>query len=307
MSFKKRKKVDVAEIRARLDKVVGKKSYEADGTEWTLTKDATGNGSAIIRFLPAKDVGDEDLPFVKLYSHGYKQTGQWFIEHCPTTINEKCPQCEANSLLWQSGLEKNKLIASERKRKLNYYANIYVVQDKANPESEGKVFKFRFGSKIMDKIVAMGSPEFDGEEPVDVTDVYNGANFLLKAQMVNKQVNYDKSKFANVSELCDGDEGKLEEVYNSMHPLKAIIAKSEFKSYDELHERMSKVLGDPKQQKPQRVQQVIEDDEDDLSSLNQVSDEVDVEGVIDVEDDLESIQEENLDDWLNSLNEENEE
>jgi len=242
--FKKKSKSESTAFLAKLDAIAGKKNnFEADPNEWTVTKDPAGNGSAMFRFLPAKDEGNEDVPFVKIYNHGYKHNGQWYIENCPTTINEKCPQCEANSELWQSGLESNKKLASERKRKLSYWANILILQDKANPETEGKVFKFRFGDKIMKKIVAMGNPEFDGEKPVDVTDVFEGANFMLKVEKISGQANYDKSKFGTVSELYDGDEEKLKSIFNSMHALKPIAEKDKFKTYNDLATRVKKILG----------------------------------------------------------------
>lgn len=245
--FKRKNKADVSSLMEKLDKMAAKGGgkFESDPTEWAPTKDAAGNASAIVRFLPAKDENGEDVPFVKLLSHSVKNNGQWYIENCPTTspINERCPVCDHNSSLWNSGIESNKTIASDRKRKTRYYGNIVVIQDKANPEAEGKVFKWGFGQKIMDKIIAMGKPEFDGETPVDVTDVYEGAHFYVKVEKVKGFPNYDKSKFGSASALFDGDDSKLKDVFNGMHPLKAITAADKFKTYDELEKKYNKVLG----------------------------------------------------------------
>jgi len=294
--FKKKSKTESTAFLAKLDAIAGKKNnFEADPNEWTVTKDPAGNGSAMFRFLPAKDEGDEDVPFVKIYNHGYKHNGQWYIENCPTTINEKCPQCEANSELWQSGLESNKKLASDRKRKLSYWANIIILQDKANPETEGKVFKFRFGDKIMKKIVAMGNPEFDGEKPIDVTDVFEGANFMLKVEKISGQANYDKSKFGSVSELYDGDEEKLKAVFNSMHALKPIASTDKFKSYKDLEAKVKKVLGGSAPIRPATVETFeYDNDIEDISQVEHVSSSI--LSMSNVAND-----EENLDDFFESL------
>ena len=294
--FKKKSKTESTAFLAKLDAIAGKKNnFEADPNEWTVTKDPAGNGSAMFRFLPAKDEGDEDVPFVKIYNHGYKHNGQWYIENCPTTINEKCPQCEANSELWQSGLESNKKLASDRKRKLSYWANIIILQDKANPETEGKVFKFRFGDKIMKKIVAMGNPEFDGEKPIDVTDVFEGANFMLKVEKISGQANYDKSKFGSISELYDGDEEKLKAVFNSMHALKPIASTDKFKSYKDLEAKVKKVLGGSAPIRPATVETFeYDNDIEDISQVEHVSSSI--LSMSNVAND-----EENLDDFFESL------
>ena len=294
--FKKKSKTESTAFLAKLDAIAGKKNnFEADPNEWTVTKDPAGNGSAMFRFLPAKDEGDEDVPFVRIYNHGYKHNGQWYIENCPTTINEKCPQCEANSELWQSGLESNKKLASDRKRKLSYWANIIILQDKANPETEGKVFKFRFGDKIMKKIVAMGNPEFDGEKPIDVTDVFEGANFMLKVEKISGQANYDKSKFGSISELYDGDEEKLKAVFNSMHALKPIASTDKFKSYKDLEAKVKKVLGGSAPIRPATVETFeYDNDIEDISQVEHVSSSI--LSMSNVAND-----EENLDDFFESL------
>jgi hypothetical protein len=217
-----------------------KASYQ-DDRFWKIERDKSDNGFAVIRFLPPVD--GEDAPWVRMFSHGFKGKGGWYIENCPTTIGRKCPLCEANSELWNSGLESDKDIARQRKRRLNYISNIMVVSDPKNPENEGKVFLYKFGKKIFDKIMESLQPEFEDENPVNPFDFWKGANFKLKVRKVAGFINYDKSEFDSPSELLDGDDSKLEELWNKQYPLQPLIAEDQFKSYDELKGRLMQVLG----------------------------------------------------------------
>ena len=178
-----------------------------------------------------------------MFSHGFKGKGGWYIENCPTTIGRKCPLCEANSELWNSGLESDKDIARQRKRRLNYISNIMVISDPKNPENEGKVFLYKFGKKIFDKIMESLQPEFQDEEAVNPFDFWKGANFKLKIRKVAGFINYDKSEFDISTPLLDGDDGKLEEIWNKQYPLQPLIGADQFKSYDELKARLMSVLG----------------------------------------------------------------
>ena len=209
-----------------LDKLLGavkdenqpqeKKSY-TDERLWKPELDKSGNGYAVLRFLPA--VHGEDLPWAKVYSHAFQgPTGQWYIENSLTSIGGKDPVSEYNSKLWNTGVDSDKEIARKRKRKLSYYSNIYVVKDPANPENEGKVFLFEYGKKIHDKIIEKLSPPevpdgFTPENPVNVFDFEEGANFMLQAAQVSGYRNYDKSKFDSQSEFLGGDDAKLKEVF----------------------------------------------------------------------------------------------
>lgn len=245
MGFKRR---DPSKLQDQLEGMTSSGSYE-DKDEWKLTLDKAGNGSATIRFLPSKD--DNSVPFVKIFTHGFKENGQWYIENCPTTLgnqdgNNPCPACEANSELWETGLESNKKIASKRKRNLSYWANIIVVKDSKNPDAEGKVFKYRFGSKIMEKIQAKANPPEElGEDPIDVTCVFDGADFFLSTKKVSGYQNYDDSQFKTPKPIKGiEDEDKQNEIIESMHNLGKIIAPSEFKKYEDLKNRFEKVTGE---------------------------------------------------------------
>ena len=232
-----------------LDKLLGavqaenspqeKKSY-VDDRIWKPVMDKTGNGFAIIRFLPAPK--GEELPWAKLWNHAFQgPTGQWYIENSLTTIGQNDPVSEHNSALWNSGVESDKEIARKQKRKLQYYSNIYVVTDSANPENEGKVFLYRFGKKIFDKIMETMQPAFEDETPINPFDFWEGANFKLKLRKVDGYWNYDKSEFEAPSALSKKD-AELEEIWGKQYSLKEFTDNSNFKSYDELKKRLDVVL-----------------------------------------------------------------
>ena len=216
-----------------------KKSY-VDERLWKPELDKSGNGYAVIRFLPA--IEKEDLPWAKLWSHAFQgPTGQWFIENSLTTIGQKDPTSEYNTSLWNSGVESDKEIARKQKRKLQYYSNIYVVSDSKHPENEGKVFLFRYGKKIFDKIMAAMQPEFEDEKPINPFDFWQGANFKLKIRKVDGFWNYDKSEFEATSPLSDDDK-TIERIWGEQYPLADFTAPSNFKSYNELKTRLDAVL-----------------------------------------------------------------
>jgi hypothetical protein len=211
---------------------------------WQPDVDKSGNGMAVIRFLPAPSVdGDDALPWVRVFNHGFQGPGGWLIDNCLTTLNQQCPVCEHNSVLWNSGIEANKEIVRKQKRKLSYYANILVVSDPKHPENEGQVKLFKFGKKIFDKISEAMNPEFEDEKPVNPFDFWEGANFKLKIRNVEGYRNYDKSEFESPSAVFGGDDDKLEELWKSQYSLKEVVEPKQFKSYDLLKSRLEKVLG----------------------------------------------------------------
>ena len=217
-----------------------KDSYK-DDRFWRPELDKSSNGYAVIRFLPAVD--GEDLPWAKYYSHGFKGKGGWYIEKSRTTLGEKDPVSEMNTELWNSGIESDKDIARQRKRRLHYTSNILVVSDPANPQNEGKIFLYKYGKKIFDKIQEAMQPEFADEDPINPFDFWTGANFKLKVRKVAGFINYDKSEFESASALFDGDDEKLEELWKTQYALGEFTDPTTFKSYDELKKRMNEVLG----------------------------------------------------------------
>lgn len=211
---------------------------------WKPEVDKAGNGYAVIRFLPAPPAdGDEGLPWVKIFNHGFQGTGGWYIENSLTTLGQKDPVSEYNTQLWNSGVDANKEIARKQKRRLSYYANIYVVEDPKNPENEGKVFLYKFGKKIFDKINEAMNPQFEDEKAVNPFDMWSGANFKLKIRKVEGYQNYDKSEFESPSILGGFDDDKLEAIWKKEYSLKEFLLPENFKSYDELKTRLDKVLG----------------------------------------------------------------
>ena len=228
----------------QVEKLAEKPSYE-DERIWKCERDKTGNGYAVIRFLPAPT--NEDVPWVRMWSHGFKGPGGWYIENSLTTPRSDAPSgtddpvSKANTILWNSGIESDKNIARDRKRKLSYYSNILVLEDSTNAQNEGKVFLFRYGKKIFEKIESVMNPEFKDEEPMNPFDFWSGANFKLKIRQVEGYANYDKSEFASPSPLYDGDDAKCEDVWKQQHSLQGILAPENFKSYQELEARFNTV------------------------------------------------------------------
>ena len=241
--------LDALKKQNSLDKLLGavesenkpqeKKSY-VDERLWKPEVDKSGNGYAVLRFLPAPK--GEELPWAKVWNHAFQgPTGQWYIENSLTTIGQNDPVSELNTAYWNSGVESDKEIARKQKRKLQYYANIYVVSDPKHPENEGKVFLYRFGKKIFDKCMEAMQPAFEDETPINPFDFWEGANFKLKIRKVDGYWNYDKSEFAAPSALLDDDDA-LEEVWGKQYSLEEFTAPTNFKSYDELKTRLDTVL-----------------------------------------------------------------
>ena len=240
MSFaelKKKSQSNLSFLQKELEKTVSNK--QVDERFWKPEVDASGNGYAVIRFLPAPD--GETVPWAKVYSHAFQGPGGWYIENSLTTIGDKDPVGEVNRRLWNSGEDADKDTARKQKRKLSYYSNIYVVKDPKHPENEGKVFLYKYGKKIHDKILAAMQPEFQDETPVNVFDLWEGANFKLKIKKVAGYWNYDSSEFDSVSALSS-DDSELETTWKSQHSLEAFTSKDQFKSYEDLERRLNLVL-----------------------------------------------------------------
>jgi len=230
-------------LTSELNKISGKGTQESfkDDRLWYPNVDKAGNGYAVIRFLPAP--GEEDVPFVRLFEHGFKgPTGSWYIENSLTTIGKQDPVGEYNTQLWNSGLESDKEIARKQKRKLNFISNVYIITDQQNPENEGKVFLFKYGKKIFDKLNDVMNPSFPDQEPMNPFDLWSGANFKLKIRNLEGYRNYDKSEFAAPAPLSSDDE-EMEKIWKKSYSLKAFLDPSNFKPYDELKAKFNKVLG----------------------------------------------------------------
>ena len=228
--------------------------FDEDKRYWYPDVDKSGNGFCVIRFLPAHE--GEDFPYVRLWSHNFKgPTGKWYIENSLTTIGQQDPLSEENTRLWNMNEDKEcpfKKQARVQKRKLNYHANILVITDKQKPENEGKVFLFRFGPKIFEKLSDAMNPKFEDDAPLNPFDLWEGANFKIKITTVGEYRNYDKSEFAPRSALFDGDDKQLEAVWKQTHSLQALVAPDKFKSYEALKAQLDKVLGSNPSRTPSR-------------------------------------------------------
>jgi hypothetical protein len=273
-----------------VDKLDNPQKESRDDTRlWKPTVDKAGNGFAVIRFLPPPQ--GEDLPWAQIWNHGFQgPTGKWYIENSLTTIGQPDPVSEFNSKLWNSGFASDKDVARKQKRKLQYYANILVIKDPAHPENEGKVFLFKFGKKIFEKIKDVMKPQFEDEEPINPFDFWDGANFKLKVRKFEGYPNYDKSEFDSPSPVAKDDDA-IEAIWKQQHSLKELLDSSNFKSYADLKKRLEFVLNDAggrtaateeleeverptpppsmKETKPKTMRQAVEQEpEDDDDSLS---------------------------------------
>lgn len=240
--MKKQSKTAYQSLASEMEKMTKRSESYKDDRLWRAETDKTGNGYAEIRFLPAPD--GEDLPWARVWHHGFRGPGGWYIENSLTTIGLKDPVSEMNNVLWNSGSDADKAIARDRKRKLSYISNILVVSDPKHPENEGKVFLFKYGKKIFEKIQGAMNPEFQDEKPMNPFDFWTGANFKLKIRQVDGYANYDKSEFSATSALLGGDDAALEKLWKTQYSLKEFTDPKSFKTYDELKARLQMVLGD---------------------------------------------------------------
>jgi len=242
MSFAdlKKKSGSFEKLQAELDKVNNPVASFGDDRFWKPELDKSGNGYAVIRFLPQPT--GEDLPWVRIWSHAFRGPGGWYIENSLTTLNRKDPVSEYNTELWNTGLEADKETARKQKRILKYYSNVLIVSDPKHPENEGKIFLFRYGKKIHDKLAEVINPQFEDETAYDPFDFWKGANFKLKVRKVDGFWNYDKSEFDAPSEVYDGDEGKLEALYGKLYSLTQFLDEENYKSYDDLKSKLHRTL-----------------------------------------------------------------
>ena len=272
MSFASLKKASAAgNSLAKLTREIEKINQPSGGAGpderlWKPEMDKSGNGYAVIRFLPAPD--GEEMPWAKIWSHAFKGPGgQWYIENSLTTVGKDDPVAELNRQLWNSGRDSDKEVARAQKRKLSYYSNIYVVSDPAHPENEGKVFLYKYGKKIFDKIVEAMQPAFADETPLDPFNFWTGANFKLKIRKVDGYWNYDKSEFASPGVLEDFSDDRLEAIWKDAYSLAEFEDAKNFKTYEQLKQRLDLVLG--KAPAPARpVDESLEDESEGRGSFN---------------------------------------
>ena len=241
-ALKRNKTEGFANLTSEINKLNSNQSQQngPDDRFWKPEVDKAGNGYAVIRFLPETE--GEDVPFVRMWDHGFQGPGGWYIENSLTTLGQKDPVSEYNSMLWNSGIEANKDKVRKQKRRLSFISNIYVVSDSSNPQNEGKVFLYKYGKKIFDKLNEAMNPQFEDESPMNPFDLWEGANFKLKIRNVEGYRNYDKSEFDPAAPLLD-DDSALEGIWKSENSLQEFINPSNFKTYEELQAKLNRVLG----------------------------------------------------------------
>ena len=267
-SLKRDREASLAKLTNELTKLNQNQANNNSGVDdrfWKPTVDKAGNGQAIIRFLPPP--AKEDMPFVRIWDHGFQGPGGWYIEKSLTTLGEKDPVSELNTRLWNSGVESDKELVRKQKRRLHYISNIYVVKDPGNPDTEGKVFLFQYGKKIFDKLTDAMNPEFEGEEAINPFDFWEGANFKLRIRQVEGYRNYDKSEFDAKRPLASDED--MEAIWKKQHSLQEFLDRKNFKTYDELKARLDKALGltaQPAQARTQRAADVAPWDDSSAAS-----------------------------------------
>jgi len=267
MSFANLKKQSkMGSLTEKLIKQVEKLNDGGGGSDderfWKPSMDKSGTGYAVIRFMPAG--GDWDDEYVQVFNHAFQgPSGQWLIDNCPTTLSRKCPVCDHNREDWNTGSKEKQNIVRDRKRKLSYYSNVYIIKDPANPENEGKVKIFKYGKKIFEKIDAALRPKFQDEEAINPFDFWSGADFKLKICKVDGYWNYDKSEFSTPSEFLDGDDDELKKVYDTLYNLNDFVDPEKFKSYDDLKNRLDLVLGLKSSNNRKQIDPEVEDEVED--------------------------------------------
>jgi len=239
--LKKSRSSSFEKLNAELTKLETPKQGQQEDTRfWKPEVDKAGNGFAVIRFLPAP--ANEDVPFVRIWDHGFQGPNGWYIEKSLTSLGQKDPLSEYNSQLWATGTKENQATVRKQKRRLYFISNIYVVSDSKHPENEGKVFLYQYGKKIWDKLNAAMNPEFEDEEKINPFDLWEGANFKLKIRNVESYRNYDKSEFDSKAPLLNDDE-ELEKIWSKQYSLQEFLDPKNFKSYDTLKTRLYQILG----------------------------------------------------------------
>lgn len=308
--LKKNKKNKIKEIRSKMKEQEGP-SFD-DDRYWKLEVDKSGNGSAIIRFLDTPKIDAEKdgaMPWVRYWNHGFQSKPRngskphpglpWYIENCPTTLGRNCPVCEENSKLWNTNENAKQNIARDRKRGLHYVSNILVIKDPKNPDNEGKVFLYEYGKKIYDKIQEKAFPDesFD-EEPVDVFDFWEGANFKLKAKNVHGYRNYDSSEWDSCSAVGNDDE--IQEIWEKEYSILEIVDEKNFKPYEELKKRFARVMNAGAGNVVESVEEVEPDEveDDDTDGLPDFSEEDDDDTSDDVEEEDDNIEDDEVSEGL---------
>jgi hypothetical protein len=267
-------KMDLNKIKEDIIKSETKtKSFEKDTRFWTPTVDKDKNATVLMRFLPDQN---GEL-WSKYYSHAFNfmVDGQkkWWIRNCINTFgyDKDCPICKKNMELWNSSFESDKAIASTRKRKESYVSNVLIIQNKNKPEEEGKVFFYKFGKKIFEKIKSRIVPADKDKEDPDFLEFnpyhpLEGATFKLKCKQQGDYPNYDDSEFSICKPLFDGNEKKIQAVLDSCYDLAEFTDIKNYPTNEELVQKLGTILGISKP-KIKDVKEIVEEEIDDVNDV----------------------------------------
>lgn len=240
----KNKRKSIQQTLTEISQNSTKKEYPKDEKLFKYTRDSSGNAFIQIRFLPSRN---QLPPLVPRYEHYFENIvgdkKRVFFDTCPTTIGNPCPLCESNRKAWQGG---NEDLARKRARKSTWFVNIFVIKDSQTPDNNNKVFVWKIGKKIYEKIMAAMKPSDEdisaGKKPIDVFDLETGADFVVKVKNVAGFVNYDSSYFTDTKPLFK-DEKEIESVFNDIYLLDEYIDPKNFKGSEEITKRLDYVNG----------------------------------------------------------------
>jgi hypothetical protein len=228
-----------------------KQSFKKDERIFSPEFSKQGTVNVLLRFLPPMrdskgNLSDVDFPFCgPVYYHNISENKRFLNVSCPTSIGEPCPICEFNKDNWDDYTKAQK----KRSRKLNYYSNVLIIEDKTHPENNGKVFIFRYGKKIYDKMQEKSNPPVESfVKQGDYWDYYEGNNFQLSIKKIKlpeddfAQNNYDSCCFESEKTPIAKTDEEIEAIMSKCYPLKPFIAEESFESYDKLKEKFQKFI-----------------------------------------------------------------
>jgi len=246
------------------DDAKGNKKNYKDDRFWSLSRDENDNGGAIIRLLPDPN----GVPFEQIYSHGFQsfdpvnKKKRWYINNSPSSIGLDCPASNLWSAIFNEGTEEGKLEAKNFSRKIQFYTNIKVINDPANPQNNGKIFIWKFGTKLKDKFMAALNPsETDramGEEPKQLFNPLTGCNIKLKIAKVAGFPNYDGTTIEAPSSIYENAEEAKADILENAYALEEFKKEEAFETYDELLSKLKYVMEcySPKNLTPARFSEV---------------------------------------------------
>jgi hypothetical protein len=186
-----------------------------------------------VRLLPfAKD---PSKTFFHYYNHGWNSfaTGQYVQTLSPQTFGERDPIAEERFKVLRTGSEEDKEKMSAVRRLEKWLVNVYVIDDPANPDNNGKVKILRYGKQLQ-KIITEAIEGEDAEEfgPRIFDLGSEGVNFKIKVEQQGDFPTYVSSRFTAAGKV-DLSEDQQKDIYDGVFDLTEVFT---LKSYDDLKE-----------------------------------------------------------------------